>query len=109
VNTRTTLTALAAAMVLALTGCSTSSEPVSATTATVTVDPTSATTPDDITDLVVDMTWGQQTEADKDSMCLGIGVYGPEWAAEQMRAGAGDESVDWDRSAELVAEKCADR
>jgi hypothetical protein len=62
-----------------------------------------------MTALVVDLSWNQQSENDKDAMCFGIELGGPEWAAEQMRAGAGDSSVDWQRAAELVEAKCATR
>ena len=109
---RLRLTLTAAIALLALTACSSNDQP--AATQTVTVRPTPEPTPtlsldDDMTALVVDISWGQQSEDDKDAMCLGIGVYGPEWAAEQMAAGAGDDSVDWQRAAELVEQKCADR
>lgn len=104
---RPILTALAAATLLALTGCgSTESTP---TTSTSTVEPTPGLTPDDMTDLVVDLTWQQQTEDDKDAMCLGLAAYGTEWGAEQMRLGARDESVDWERAAVLVEQKCTER
>jgi hypothetical protein len=103
----------AAVALLALTACTTD-QPAATHTVTVqaptpdaTPDPTPAS--DDMTQLVVDISWGQQSEDDKDAMCLGIGVYGPGWAAEQMQAGAGDDSVDWQRAAELVEQKCADR
>jgi hypothetical protein len=97
---------------LALTACTTTDQP--AATRTVTVKPTPEPTPtptfgDDMTALVVDLSWGQQSEDDKDAMCLGLALKGPKWAAEQMAAGAGDDSVDWQRAAELVEAKCATR
>ena len=103
------VTAVAA---LALTACSSNDQP--AATQTVTVQPTPEPAPtlsldDDMTALVVDISWSQQTEDDKDAMCFGIELGGPKWAAEQMAAGAGDDSVDWQRAAELVEAKCADR
>ncbi|MFF7550916.1 hypothetical protein ACFZCU_46040 [Streptomyces canus] len=107
---RLRLIAATALTALALTACTTTAEPAATRTVTVqapTPDPTPAS--DDMTQLVVDISWGQQSEDDKDAMCLGIGVYGTDWAAEQMQAGAGDDSVDWDRAAELVEQKCADR
>lgn len=107
------LAATVALIVLALTACTTT-EPAPDATATITItsqpDPTEAPTlTDDMTQLVVDISWEQQTEDDKDAMCMGIGLYGPGWAAEQMQAGAGDSSVDWQRAAELVEQKCAER
>lgn len=105
-NLRQTLATTIA--LLALTACTSSETPTATKTITVEApEPTPAS--DDMTTLIVDITWQQQTEDDKDAMCLGIGVYGPEWAAEQMAADAGDDSIDWQRAAELVAEKCADR
>jgi hypothetical protein len=62
-----------------------------------------------MTQTVVDLSWAQQTEADKNAMCGGIAMFGTAWAAEQMRIGAGNESVDWDRAAVLVEAKCAQR
>lgn len=103
-----------AAAVFGLTACSTSTDPKpeatpAAAITTTAPEPTPADTSDDMTQLVVDLSWAQQTEDDKDAMCLGIALGGPEWAAEQMRTGAGDESVDWDRAAELITDKCANR
>jgi hypothetical protein len=111
VNTR--LTAAAIGALLALTACTTTHQPTA--TKTVTIQPTpSEPTPtptldDDMTQLVVDISWSQQTETDKDAMCLGLALQGPEWAAEQMATGAGDDTVDWDRAAELVQQKCDER
>ncbi|MFF7946997.1 hypothetical protein [Streptomyces griseorubiginosus] len=96
---------------LALTACTSTDQPAPAETITVeatTPDPT-PTLDDDMTQLVVDLSWEQQTEDDKDAMCQGIALYGPDWAAEQMQQGAGDSVVDWDRAAELVEQKCAER
>ena len=105
---RLTLTLAAAA--LTLTACTTTAHrPAATETVTVEAAPPEPTLDDDMTQLVVDLSWEQQTEDDKDAMCLGVGLYGPEWAAEQMAAGAGDDSVDWQRAAELVAQKCAER
>lgn len=64
-------------------------------------------TTSDNTALIVDLTWAQTSETDKDNMCAGIDLLGTGWAAEQMREGAGDESVDWDRAAVLIQDKCA--
>ncbi len=104
------ITALAIAA-LALTACTTTDQPTPAETVTVeapTPDPT-PTLDDDMTQLVVDLSWEQQTEDDRDAMCLGIAVGGPEWAADQMRQSAGDSVVDWDQAAVLVEQKCNER
>jgi hypothetical protein len=63
-----------------------------------------------MTQTVVDLSWDQQTEADKNAMCGGIAMFGADWAAEQMQLGAGaDTGIDWDRAAQLVEVKCAQR
>jgi hypothetical protein len=113
-NTRHALAAICAAAVLALTACTSagsrdSSDNPATTTITETETTPPAPTDDDMTQLVVDMSWDQQTEADKNAMCGGIAMFGTAWAAEQMRIGAGNESVDWDRAAVLVEAKCAQR
>jgi hypothetical protein len=110
VNTRLTVAAIGA--LLALTACTTTHQPTATKTVTVKPTPEQPATPtfdDDMTQLVVDISWSQQTETDKDAMCFGIELQGPEWAADQMATGAGDDSVDWDRAAELVQQKCDER
>ena len=102
---RRILPALAAAA-FALTACTAPETP--AVDHTVTPQATPALD-EDMPHLVVELSWAQQTEDDRDAMCLGISLYGTDWAADQMRSGAGDESVDWDRAAELVEQKCAER
>ena len=120
---RTRLILTTTALLLAVTACNTSSPehtPASLhTTTTVaptptpaaddTTEPTPELSPDDITELIVDLTWDQTSQADRKAMCDGITLFGPEWAADQMRDGAGDESVDWERAAVLIEAKCADR
>lgn len=114
---RPTLAAILTTAALALTACTTTTDPTPDTTVTITSQPDTVEDPateaptldDDMTALVVDLSWQQQTETDKDAMCMGIAVGGPEWAAEQMQAGAGDSTVDWDRAAQLVEQKCAER
>jgi ABC-type Fe3+-hydroxamate transport system substrate-binding protein len=107
------LAAICAAAVLALTACtsagsSDSSDAPAATTVIETTDPAPAA--DDMTQTIVDLSWDQQTEADKDAMCTGIAAFGNDWAAEQMQAGAGDNTgIDWDQAAQLVEAKCAQR
>lgn len=95
-----------AVLAFALTACTSPAAP--AVEDTVTTQTTPALN-EDMTQLVVNLSWEQQTEDDRDAMCLGISLYGTDWAADQMRSGAGDESVDWDRAAELVEQKCAER
>lgn len=111
---RTLLPALAVA-VLGLTGCSSDHQaaPEVTVTAAPAPEPTTAA-PDRTTDMtaqLVDLSWEQQTEADKDAMCQSIQLYGPGWAAEQMELGAATDidGIDWDQAAELVAQKCANR
>jgi uncharacterized protein involved in copper resistance len=108
---RHALAAICAAAVLALTACTSTPDTSGDNPATTTVIETTDATPttDDMTQNVVDLSWDQQTEADKNAMCGGIAMFGSEWAAEQMRIGAGNESVDWDRAAVLVEQKCAQR
>lgn len=113
-STRHALAAILAAAVLTLTACTSTPDTSSDNPATTTVIETTSTAdpapdPEDMTQTVVDLSWDQQTEADKDAMCFGLALYGTSWGAEQMRIGAGNESVDWDRAAVLVEQKCAQR
>jgi len=115
-NARHALAAILAAAALALTAC-TSAGPsdngdTSDNPATTTVIETTPAAPaaDDMTQTIVDLSWAQQTKADKDAMCMGIAAFGNDWAAEQMQAGAGDNTgIDWDKAAQLVEVKCAQR
>jgi hypothetical protein len=108
-NTRHALAAICAAAVLALTACTSTTPNTDPTPAPkpAAIDTTSSSS--DMTQTVVDQSWDQQTEADKDAMCFGLALYGTDWGAEQMRIGAGNESVDWDKAAQLVEVKCAQR
>src|SRR5690349_20455658 len=112
-NARLALTVILAAAALALTACTSAGPTDSADNpATTTVIETTNATPtdDDMTQTVVDLSWEQQTEADKNAMCGGLALFGTKWGADQMRAGAGgDDSLDWDRAAVLVEAKCAQR
>lgn len=115
-NARHALAAILAAVVLALTACTSTPDSIdnpATTTVIETADTTTAPAPapasDDTTQAIVDLSWAQQTEDDKDAMCFGLALYGTSWGAEQMRIGAGDESVDWDQAAQLVQQKCAQR
>jgi predicted outer membrane protein len=114
-NTRHALAAICAAAVLALTACTSagSSDPTP-TPKPAAIDTTPAPDPapdsEDMTQTIVDLSWDQQTEADKDAMCTGIAAFGNDWAAEQMQIGAGDNTgIDWDKAAQLVEAKCAQR
>jgi hypothetical protein len=108
VKTRRITITLLAAVAFTLTACGHHTPPATSDTTTVApTTPAPALTPDDMTDLAIDLTWNQTSEADKDTMCAGIAIGGPEWAAEQMQLGASDSSLDWDRAAVLVEAKCA--
>ena len=98
-----------AVLAFALTACTAPAAPAAEDTVTTVTTETTPAIDDDMTQLIVDLSWTQQTEDDRDAMRLGLAVYGTDWGAEQMRLGAGDESVDWDRAAELVEQKCAER
>jgi uncharacterized protein involved in copper resistance len=111
-NTRHALAAIVAAAAFALTACTSTPDTSGDNPATTTVIETTDATPtaDDMTQTVVDLSWDQQTEADKNAMCGGLALFGTEWGADQMRAGAGyDDSLDWDRAAVLVEAKCTQR
>jgi hypothetical protein len=62
----------------------------------------------ELTETSINITWDSSTETDKDSMCDGIILFGPEWAADQMRDGAGSDAslLDWDYAAQLIEGKC---
>jgi hypothetical protein len=109
-STRHALAAICTAAVLALTACTSagSSDPTPAPQPAA-IDTTTTTSSSDMTQAIVDLSWAQQTEDDKDAMCFGLALYGTDWGAEQMRIGAGNESVDWDKAAQLVEVKCAQR
>jgi hypothetical protein len=108
---RHALAAIVAAAAFALTACASTPDTSGDNPATTTVIETTDATPtaDDMTQTIVDL-WDQQTEADKNAMCNGLALFGTEWGADQMRAGAGyDDSLDWDRAAVLVEAKCTQR
>lgn len=62
-----------------------------------------------LTEVSVLLAWNSSSESEKDSMCAGIIVYGPDWVADQLRIGAGNENLDWDYAAELLDDECASR
>lgn len=102
------LALVAALAAVALTACG--------TTGTATPHPaveappaTPADTPDpDVTAAVVDLTWSQTDPADRQAMCDGIALLGPDWAAEQLTDGGGDAGLDWGLAAELIEQKCSE-
>ncbi|QDN64465.1 hypothetical protein [Streptomyces sp. S1D4-14] len=103
----------AAVLLGLLTACGTSTSPAPSTGTTRSVerpavDPTPTPTEDE-TALIVDITWAGTSESRKDAMCAGIALYGTQWAADQMRQGAGTESVDWEQAAVIVQHKCEQR
>jgi type IV pilus biogenesis protein CpaD/CtpE len=110
-NARHALAAILAAAVLGLTACTSSTPNTEPTPAAkpAAIETPAPTPTEDMTQAIVDLSWAQQTEADKNAMCDGLALFGTEWGADQMRAGAGNESVDWDRAAVLVQQKCAQR
>lgn len=71
----------------------------------------SADTSDEYMDLLVNLSWDEQTDADKQAMCDSIEMLGTAWAAGVLEQGGaaygtrGDE-VDWDMAALLIADKC---
>jgi ABC-type Fe3+-hydroxamate transport system substrate-binding protein len=95
---RHALAVICAAAVLALTACTSTPDTSVDNPATTTVIETADATPtaDDMTQTIVDLSWDQQTEADKNAMCNGLALFGTEWGADQMRA-------------VLVEQKCAQR
>jgi hypothetical protein len=108
-STRHALAAILAAAVFALTACTSTTPNTDPTPAPKPAAIDTTTSSSDMTQAIVDLSWAQQTESDKDAMCFGLALYGTDWGAEQMRIGAGNESVDWDRAAVLVEAKCAQR
>lgn len=104
-----TLTVLAALATATLTACGSSQIPV-ATPQPATPTPVVDVTADsDTTAAIVDIVWADTTESDRDALCDGIAMFGVDWAAQQLRDGAGDDSLDWDLAAQLVEVKCDER
>lgn len=105
-----TLAALAALATATLTACGSSQIPVAtplpANTPTPVVD---VTADSDTTAAIVDIVWADTSETERDSLCDGIALFGVDWAAQQLRDGAGDDSLDWELAAQLVAGKCDER
>lgn len=71
---------------------------------------------EDMTELVTNLAWDEQSESEKDDMCFGIRVLGSEWAADRMRDSQSHRpeddvawEVDWDLAAEILADKCTER
>lgn len=62
----------------------------------------------DLTKESVEVVWEATTAADKKSMCDGLDLFGPDWAAQQMENGAATDAylVDWDRAVDIIGAKC---
>lgn len=77
-----------------------------------TASPSPSYDTDKMTELVTEMSWGQQGMENKRALCEGIDLLGTDWAAEMLREGAakskgGDTgTVDWDQAAEIISGKC---
>lgn len=93
---------------LALTACGSETTPPADATVT---EPAPGLTPDDtddLTDLTFQITWAQASEPEKDDLCTSLTLLGPEWAADEMQAGADSSTdLDWDRMTELLGDECA--
>ncbi|MBI0296319.1 hypothetical protein JBE04_18075 [Streptomyces sp. PRKS01-29] len=92
----------------ALTACGSSHIPV-ATPQPANTPVVDITADSDTTAAVVDIVWAGTTETDRDSLCDGIAMFGVDWAAQQLRDGAGDDSLDWDYAVVLLEGKCDER
>ncbi|MEW1754119.1 hypothetical protein [Streptomyces angustmyceticus] len=100
---------------LTLTACGTTpdtSSPDDTTdyTTTATVDPADDSTHTshrrELTRMSIDVTWDASTPADQRNMCNGITLFGTDWAADELRRGAGNDSLDWDYAAQIIQGKC---
>lgn len=68
-------------------------------------------TGDTYMDLLVNLSWDQQTEADKQAMCDSIDLLGVAWAEGVLEEagsayGTQGEVIDWADAAQKVADKC---
>lgn len=105
---------LAAAIsgVLVLTGCGSSDSPkMPQATVTVTETAAPASYGDKFTELVVGMSWDQQTREDKTALCDGIDLFGPQWAADTLRdnmTSSNGYEVDYDIAAQIIQDKCVE-
>lgn len=59
----------------------------------------------EITKLSVNMVWDGYDETQRDGLCLGIDLNGPDWFADQLQS----DNIDPDYAGELVADKCESR
>ena len=116
-RTRLALTTATLITALTLTACGTNTDtstdddtsystPVTDTVDTTTPDPTPSLDKRDLTRMSIDITWDNSTPADQRNMCNGITLFGTDWAADELRRGAGDDSLDWDYAAQLIQGKC---
>ncbi|MFI0156188.1 hypothetical protein [Streptomyces lydicus] len=83
----------------------TTDDTVSDDTADVTSD-TNGLDQHELTRLSINITWDGSTPTDQQNMCNGITLFGTDWAATELRKGAGDDSLDWDYAALLIQHKC---
>jgi hypothetical protein len=114
--TRLTVVAMGTGFaIVSLTGCggnAAAKEPKTPVTQpVVTPSEQPPTVSDDVLTVIVDGVWDSTAESERDDLCMGIDLFGLEWTAEQMQTGATDKSiiVDWDKAAQLVAQKCDQR
>lgn len=111
------VTATAAVLLAA---CSTPAEPAPSHTTTTLASPAAAPEPEGdtaapsidphkLTELAVSVTWDSTSNQDKTSICDGIALFGPDWAAQQLQADSSDTSIDWDYAAALIQNDCQQR
>ena len=98
-----------------LTACTTTPDTSSNDdTPTAVTDDTSPTNAFD-TLTVIEATWNQKTDAERDTMCRGIDQFGTDWAAVALKAGAEKadpdtaNALDWDEAALILQQKCENR
>lgn len=56
--------------------------------------------------------WNNNTETEKDDLCMAVELFGPTEAANQLQVGAtadGELELDWDYMVELIEEECEAR
>lgn len=104
---RTTLTSIAATVLLGLTGCSTEATPASTTTVDTEPAPAAADG-DSLTRETFDLTWSLASETERDAYCMSVAILPSDQAAAEMRAGAGySDELNWPLMVELMEAECA--
>jgi hypothetical protein len=76
--------------------------------------PTPTPTTDPLTEGMIEYTWNDSTEKEKDDICFSIDYFGADWFADEMRERDigqldGGVDIDVDLTAQLLEEKCAQR